>query len=202
VPLDLKNLDIELLIDKSGSMTTRDCPGNKSRWEYAQETTVALARWSEPVDPDGITVAVFASQFKVYEGVTAAKAEQVFLENQPMGGTDTAAVLKNRLDAYFARKAKGGAKSVLLFVMTDGEPSDREAVADVIVAATKKMDRDEEIAVQFVQVGRDPEASKFLAFLDDGLTAKGAKFDVVDTVKIADVENFTIQTLIEKSFAD
>jgi len=200
--MGLENLDIEFLLDKSGSMSTTDCPGGKSRWEYSQETGLALAQLASKFDADGITVVPFASSFKVYEGVTPDKVSQVFKENSPMGSTDTALVLKNRLDAYFTRKASGNTKSVLLFVLTDGEPNDYGAVATAIIDATKKMDKDEEIAIQFVQVGQDQSATKFLQYLDDNLVAKGAKFDIVDTVKIADVENFSIEELIAKSFAD
>lgn len=200
--MDLKNLDIELLLDKSGSMTNRDCPGNKTRWEYGQETTLALATVAEKYDQDGITVVPFAGRFKVHEGVTSAKVTQVFQEHSPMGSTDTAGVLRNRLDAYFGRKGKGQAKSTVLLVLTDGAPDDMQAVADVIINATKNMDRDEEIAISFIQIGTDPAATKFLEFLDDGLQAKGAKFDIVDTLKIADVENLTVEQLIEKAFTD
>lgn len=200
--MDLKNLDIEFLLDKSGSMATNDCPGGKSRWQYAQETTTALATLAEKHDPDGITVVPFAGSYKVHEGVTAAKVAQVFQEHSPMGSTNTAAVLKARLDACFDRKAKGVGKSTCMFVLTDGAPDDQQAVADTIIAATKRMDRDEEIAIQFIQVGLDAGATAFLKYLDDNLVSKGAKFDIVDTVKIAEVENFTIDALIEKSFAD
>ncbi len=200
--MDLKNLDIELLFDKSGSMETKDCPGGKSRWDYGQEQALALATHAEKFDADGITVVPFAGKYKIHEGVTAAKVTQVFTENQTGGSTDTAAVLKNRLDAFFARKAAGGTKACCLIVLTDGAPDDQNAVASVIVEATKKLERDEELAIQFVQIGSDPEASKFLAFLDDGLTARGAKFDIVDTTKIADVEDFTLAQLLDKTFAD
>jgi len=200
--LDLKKLDIEFLVDKSGSMVMADCPGGKSRWDFSRETTHALAVHCERIDSDGITVVPFAGQFKVYEGVTGAKVGQIYSENSPGGSTETAAVLQNRIDAHFARRAAGSDKSTCIFVMTDGEPNDQQAVADVIVAATKKMGADEELAINFIQVGQDPAASKFLTWLDDGLVAAGAKFDIVDTVKIAEVENFTIEALIEKTFAD
>jgi hypothetical protein len=200
--VDLKNLDIEFLLDKSGSMSEKDCPGGKSRWDYAQETTLALARLADVHDPDGISVTPFAGNYKTYDGVTSQKVAQVFQENFPMGGTNTAAVLQNRLDAYFTRKAAGKAKSTLFLVLTDGEPTDRQAVANVIVDATKKMDRDEELAIQFIQIGKDDGAANFLKFLDDGLTAKGAKFDIVDTVQLVDLESLSFEELIQKSFAD
>lgn len=203
--LNLANLDVEFLLDKSGSMSTKDCAnGNKTRWEYGKETLEALANAAAQHDPDGIAVTVFARNFRTYEGVVTGgeKVAAIYKENQPMGGTDTAKALKSRLDAYFARKATGEAKSVVLFVLTDGAPDDEKALADVIIEATKKMDRDEEIAISFVQVGKDEGATKFLKALDDELTSKGAKFDIVDTLPVDEVENLTVQELIEKAFTD
>ncbi len=200
--LDMKNLDIEFLLDKSGSMATNDCQGGKTRWQYGQETLLALATTAAKHDPDGITVVVFAGGAKTYEQTTPAKVTQIFQENEPAGSTNTAEALQARLDAYFARKANGTAKSTCILVMTDGEPNDEAAVERVIIEATKQMERDEEIAISFIQVGRDPGATKFLTRLDDGLVAKGAKFDIVDTLKIDEVENFTVEQLIEKAFAD
>ncbi len=200
--LNLANLDIEFLLDKSGSMQTKDCPGNKSRWAYGQETTFALASLAEKHDPDGITVVPFAGGFKVHEGVTADKVDQIFKEHSPMGSTNTAAVLKGRLDAYFERKKAGNAKSLCLLALTDGAPDDQEAVAKTIIEATKKMDDDSEIAISFIQIGRDGEATKFLNYLDDSLTSKGAKFDIVDTLPISEVENLSIEELLSKAFSD
>jgi hypothetical protein len=37
-------------------MSTLDQVGGRSRWEIAQESTLALARKAEQFDPDGITV--------------------------------------------------------------------------------------------------------------------------------------------------
>lgn len=201
--LDLKNLDIEFLLDKSGSMgTNRDCAGGKSRWEAAQETVLAIATGCAKFDPDGITVVPFASSHKVYESVTADKVAQVFAENDPSGGTNTAGVLKARFEAYQARKAAGKAKSTCMIVMTDGAPDDQQAVAKVIIDFTKTLQSDDEMAVQFIQVGKDANASKFLAFLDDELGKQGAKYDICDTVQLEDVESFSVEQLLEKSFAD
>jgi len=74
----LGNRDYTLILDKSGSMSTRDQLGGKSRWQAAQESTVALASKCEEFDPDGITVYTFSSKFRRYENVTAAKVEQIF----------------------------------------------------------------------------------------------------------------------------
>lgn len=198
---DFQNLDVEILIDKSGSMATADTPSG-SRWNYAQETAFALANQVAPFDPDGITVTVFAGKYRTYEGTEPSAVQRIFTENAPMGSTDTAGALKSRLDAYFARKAAGAARPVAILVLTDGVPDNEAAVAKVIVEAANKLDADEEVAISFVQVGSDGQATKFLQRLDNDLVAQGAKFDIVDTLLITDVEDLTAQELIEKAFAD
>lgn len=196
------NLDVEMIVDKSASMGTRDCPGGKSRWDYARESAVGLARYAEQHDPDGITVVPFSGTWKIHENTTSNKMDQVFSEHSPMGGTDTAGVLADRFAAYLERKGKGQAKPTLFFVLTDGEPNDKTAVAQVITQFTHKLDKDEEAAVQFVQVGNDPAAAAFLKQLDDDLVTAGAKFDVVDHTRLDDLEKFNFQELVVKSFTD
>jgi uncharacterized protein with von Willebrand factor type A (vWA) domain len=140
----LKNRDHTLILDKSGSMSTVDQPGGKSRWDAAQESTLALARKCEQFDPDGITIYMFSGRFNRFDQVTSQKVEQIFLENEPVGRTNLAAVLQDALDRYFQRKAtqKATARSETLLVVTDGEPDDRKAVMEVIINATRRMERD------------------------------------------------------------
>ncbi|MBD0312670.1 MAG: hypothetical protein ICV86_07220, partial [Microcoleus sp. T3-bin5] len=69
----LQNRDYTIIINKSGSMYTKDHMGGKSRWALMQESTIALANKCEELDPDGITVYLFSGRFKRYDNVTAAK---------------------------------------------------------------------------------------------------------------------------------
>nr|WP_217650502.1 VWA domain-containing protein [Spirulina major] len=182
--------DYTLIIDKSGSMSTQDQPGGKSRWQAVQESTLALAQKCEELDPDGITVYLFSGRFKRYDNVTSDKVSQVFAEHDPMGKTDLATVLYDALTNYFERKEAGQTQpnGETIIVITDGEPDDRKSVMRLIIEASRKIDRDEELGISLIQVGRDKLATQFLAALDDQLENAGAKFDIVNTVKITDVE--------------
>ena len=191
---DLQKYDIYFLLDKSGSMGQKDSStGNKTRWEVAQETVVALARKAAEFDEDGITVVPFSAKrpdgkFEEFDKVTEVKVSEVFAKVQPNGGTDTAGALKQVTDDYFAKKAANPSetKPRIIIILTDGVPDDKDALRDVIVKTTKKMDRDEEIGILFVQAGNDTSATKTLKEYDDDLVGKyGAKFDIVDT-KTAD----------------
>src|SRR4028118_1782481 len=100
----LEDRDYTLIIDKSGSMSIKDQPGGKSRWNVMQESTLAIASKCEEFDPDGITVYLFSGRFKRYDNVTANKVIQIFKENEPSGRTDLARVLQDATENYFKRK--------------------------------------------------------------------------------------------------
>lgn len=200
----MSDRDYTLIIDKSGSMSTPDQTGGRSRWEIAQESTIALARKCEQFDPDGITVYLFSGRFKRYDDVTAAKVAQIFQENDPAGTTNLASVLQDALNNYFKRKAAGQTKpnGETILVITDGEPDDRRAVFEVIIQATRQMDRDEELAISLIQVGSDPQATKFLKALDDQLQGVGAKFDICDTITLDDLEDMSLADVLMNAITD
>jgi len=192
--MTVQDRDYTLIIDKSGSMSIPDQAAGKTRWESAQESTLALARKCEQFDPDGITLYLFSSRFRRYDNVTSAKVAQVFQENEPVGTTNLAAVLKDATDGYFQRKAAGQAKpnGETILVITDGEPDDRKAV----------MERDEELAISMIQVGSDSTATQFLKALDDQLQGVGAKFDICDTITIDDMAEMTLSEVLLNAIGD
>lgn len=200
----LENRDYTLIIDKSGSMRAPDLPEGKSRWAVMQESTLALARKCEELDPDGIAVYIFSGRFKRYDNVTASHVERIFQENEPVGGTNLVSVLQDALNNYFRRKAAGQTKAggETILVVTDGEPDDRMAVVDVIINASRKIQRDEELAISFIQVGAEPHVTKFLKSLDEQLQGVGAKFDIVDTVTFEDMEDMTLTDVLLKAIVD
>ncbi|MEH1852506.1 vWA domain-containing protein [Nostoc sp.] len=200
----LENRDYTLIIDKSGSMATQDQKGGRTRWVAAQESTLALASKCEQFDPDGITIYVFSGRFKRYENVTSSIVPQIFRENDPSGTTDLAGVLKHATDDYLQRKAAGQTKpnGETILVITDGEPDDRKAVMRVIIEASRRIDRDEELAISFIQVGTDPQATRFLKVLDDELQSAGAKFDICDTITMEDMEDLSLSEVLLNAIND
>lgn len=202
--MSAEDRDYTLIIDKSGSMSTPDQPGGRSRWDAAQESTLALARKCEQFDPDGITVYLFSSRFKRYENVNSSKVTQIFQENDPAGTTNLAGVLQDAIAAYFQRKAAGQTKAggETILVVTDGEPDDRKGVMRAIIEASRQMERDEELAISMIQVGSDATAARFLKALDDDLQGAGAKFDICDTITLDDMADMTLAEVLLNAIAD
>lgn len=202
---NLKNRDYVLIIDKSGSMEETDTPSGQSRWLYAQESTLAIAKKTAEYDPDGITIIPFAGTFKTYENTTPDKVKDIWNENSPMGGTVLEPVLKSVFNNYLARKKAGTTKAngEICLVITDGQPQDEEKVARAIVDFGNKLDNaDQEYGISFLQVGKDAHASAFLKRLDDDLTKQGAKYDIVDTKTMEEVEQIGLTEALVAALED
>ena len=202
----IRNRDYTLIIDKSNSMSLQDQPGNRSRWKAAEESTLAVAEKCEELDDDGITVYLFAAQFRRYDNVTAGKVAQIFQENTPSGTTAFSQVLEDALDNYFARKTAGEAKEngETFLVITDGidGADEKKATMELIRNAAGKIDRDEELAISFIQVGKDPKVTEFLKALDDRMVEIGAKFDIVDTVIMEEMQSMTLKDVLVNAIDD
>ena len=73
---------------------------------------------------------------------------------------------------------------------------------EVIIHATRQMERDEELGISIIQVGSDAQATKFLKALDDQLQSVGAKFDICDTVTLDDLEEMSLVDVLTNAITD
>ena len=87
-------------------------------------------------------------------------------------------------------------------MITDGEPTDHKAVIRTIIEAANQIDRDEELAISLIQVGHDKKAMAFLKALDDQLQEAGAKFDIVDTITVEDMQDMNLSDVLLKAITD
>jgi hypothetical protein len=198
--VDLHSLDVMFLVDKSTSMSWTDgIKTGQSRWKYAEELIEGFVRELGAYDDDGIDLAFFNGQFETAEGVTPESFRDVWKAQTPKGGTNLAGPLQWALDKAASRWRE---KPQLIVVFTDGDPSDKEQIAQIIIKTTHKMDKDEQCAILFAQVGDDANAEAFLAKLDDDLEKAGAKFDIVDAGPVEEVCEGNIQDVVNKAFND
>lgn len=200
---ELGQRDYVIAIDRSGSMGEAHRKGNsQTRWQYAQESVMSLARKCAESDPDGIDVYLFNQGFKKYENTTPDKVADLFKSEQPMGGTNFVPFLNDALENHF----KNQKRPTTIFVLTDGEPSDsakgQKELEQLIIKSANRIEGDNELAISFIQVGEDPAASKFLKRLDDELQKAGAKFDIVDAKTADEVSNMTPDQVLAAAVND
>ena len=201
----LENRDGVVLIDRSGSMSQTDTLSGGTRWKEAQETTEALARELAKNDPDGIDLHTFNHGVKSYKGVTPDRVAGVFKESGPSGSTILAPALRVVFANYLENKKTGKTKpnGELLVVVTDGQPEDESAVAKEISQFTHKLENgDGEYGILFLQVGKDTAATKFLKGLDDDLVKQGAKFDIVDTKTMEEMDGVSLTDALMAALDD
>lgn len=200
----LANLDVALLLDFSGTMSTQDAGsgGSLSRLTAMQESAKAFATELEKFDPDGMTVVKFAGKVKLYDGVTSTKVDDIFKENRAMGGTATDEALRQVAEKLLSKRTPGDPRPVFIGIFTDGTPDNPVGLAQQIVNLTKKVKTRREIGVLFIQVGKDADATAYLTKLNNDLTSAGADHDIVAVCKLDDLEDLTTEEIVEMAFSE
>ncbi len=194
----LKGRNYVLLLDKSTSMNETD-GGSQTRWQRAQEWVNGLVTEMVKHDPDGITVIPFASNHTVYDNVNSNDlVKKIFAEVSPNGSTATGKVFAEVLGNWQKTRGTEAFAPLTVVCVTDGDASDRELLKKSIVDCANSMEADEECGILFCQIGADPSAASLLEYLDNGLQAAGAKFDIVDCKTQDQLENITLaEALLE-----
>jgi len=189
----LSNYDVAVIIDRSGSMQERDCPQGLSRWDFCREQMLNLTNQTSAAFRSGITVALFSSGYEIFNNVNFGAVPQIFADNSPDGGTYLAKPLRQILGTYFARRdsaGRGAVRPLLIEVITDGEPSDKEGVVQTICEATQKMSSPGEVTIQFLQIGQEREGDRILEQLDNRLVSQdGAQYDIVHVEPFGEIVN-------------
>jgi hypothetical protein len=204
--------DIVLVIDKSSSMATPDCPAKRmggpkllafsslllgmgdvaaTRWNWCLDQTARMAEQTASALTDGFTVILFDSHFGIFPHVTANGLARIFSQNGPSGRTYLERPLVSTFDDYFRRKgiSNGNVKPLLIGVITDGCPTNPHAVREAVVRATRSMRDPNEITIVFFLIGRNDEhGERFVSDLSRNLVAQGAEYQVVKSVPFRELE--------------
>lgn len=197
--MDVTNgFDIMVAIDVSASMNGKSKRNpNISRFKECEELAISIAMQAAEHDSDGIDIITFGQGAQITTGVTSDKVADVFAGGAKQTATDTHEMVR-----LAAQRQKTTGKPTIVIVFTDGEPTDKQAVANTIIAASNALDKDEDLTFGFVQVGDDPAAGQFLASLDDDLQGRGAKFDIVDTITADQAAKMNVTEMLTKFVAD
>jgi len=148
------------------------------------------------IDPDGVDVVCFPGSggegglsYDIYRNLKDATGlEDIVTAVEPKGQCRMGATMDVVLKEAFAR---GFETPTTVLVLTAGCPDDSEQLTKILEEAAKKVDKDSDLTVTFVQVGDDEEAEKYLSHLDTELTtisSSGEEIDIVDTVKDEDIQ--------------
>lgn len=168
--------EIVVGIDVSGSMNTKmpEYDGI-SRLQFVREQIGSLVEQLLPFDDNGIDTIFFGNGIWTKKNVESSNKvnklfDQVFQENSKIKyGTDTHLVIEECFKLHQEKKKELGSdhKATICLIITDGEPTDETATIKALDKVAGKVKNHAEIALSFLQVGKDEAAGAFLQKLDD-----------------------------------
>lgn len=175
----LHERSLVMVIDKSASMDTKDCPGGTSRWQWCKQHLEDIYRAENGLLQKEISIITFDSQPRTYANCSPAKLPSVFESTSPDGETNMAPALEEAF--HIVRRSLEGGKPALLAIISDGRPTDAEALKKAIINRVNSLKQPKLLSIVFIEVGA-PE--KYLKELDTELVKQGAAQDVVSVVPL------------------
>lgn len=179
----LYGYDIIYIVDDSSSMSWEEKNSRIVPWPHARNALVSFATICSAWDQDGQDI-YFINVNEPVLRASPKQIEQAFNLRTPYGGTNMGRRLQQVASNYFAHYQPGITKPVNVIAITDGQFTD-DAVG-VIRWIVDKLDQlkapPNQFGIQFVQIGADKAARKYLEKLDDELSQGGFRRDIVDTV--------------------
>ena len=177
-------------LDISMSMSNTDCPGGQRRIDYTLESVRTFVAEANKWDPDGVSFYLFGATVHAFRDVQPAEIDTQIaaFKNKLEGATMSHLAIRKAYEEHVEKKNE----QTFLLLFTDGEPSDSDAVERTIIEITKAVKDPMEFRIAIITVGeRSPSLNQWLKDLDDNLTAKGAKADIVDVKRLEEVDFMT-----------
>ncbi len=212
----LKDRDYTIVVAKTSSDLLQKPPGYEQRWSNAHDAIVTLTKKCETFDPDGITLYLSdhnqSEQFIPYKYVKSGQITDIFEAHYPPAEINLLKVLQTILQEFFTRRTTQQTKAngAMILILIDGEPSDplrvtrrdRMAISRLLVHAANQLDQDSELGIGFIQLGDDFITKGFLTALDENLKSAGAKFDIVHTEAITDIQPHSLTQFLQDVLSD
>lgn len=186
-PKTVEEYDVVFLLDKSGSMNDMEQSVGNTRWDWCKKEILSFSALEMKNPNKRFTIGLFSNTWDIRQSCDFHQLQNAFRDNEPGGATDMGDPIQDVLNAYLSGAR---AKPLLIVVMTDGEPTAGPKVDQVIIDATKRMTKPDEVRIVFLEIGEAFAGEQMLQLLDDQLVSKGAKYDVVS--------HTTFRTLVKR----
>lgn len=187
----LLDYQLVLLVDRSASMRTKDCPGDISRWQWCRNNTQKLLNQSLAATASNLAIIAFDTSYKTYERNNQDSLGQIFRDELPDGETLMAPALTEAFRLVYRQLQNS--KPAMVVVISDGRPTDFDQVKRRLIDQSNTLSKPELLQVMFFQIGSGENS---LAELDTGLVAQGAKADLVSVTPFTKVDSQGIATTL------
>ncbi|EAU84219.1 hypothetical protein CC1G_08149 [Coprinopsis cinerea okayama7 len=187
----LSYYDTIFVVDDSTSMTSL-MPSGRTRWDEACEALADFASLAAQYDADGIDIHFFNSEKSRTNIQSRSTIDSLFKGMAPNGGTYIGKKISQLAEPYISAlnmavltQEPTWPKPRNYIIITDGKARDEDVLRNFLKNTASKLQRwgcpPGQLGFQFVQIGSNAGATKFLEDLD-GDRRKLAT-DIVDTVR-------------------
>jgi uncharacterized protein YegL len=185
-----------MMVDDSASMGTLDCPGKKSRWQWCREHIHEMYKDGNGLLQNNISIITFDSNFRSYRNCSPSKLTDVFNSVTPEGETNMAPALDEAFS--LVRSQLERQQPALVSLISDGRPTDVDAVKKSIITEINKLSHPELLSIVFIEVGT-PE--HYLHELDEDLVKQGAVKDIVSVIPFGSVASQSLTVTLSSAVA-
>ncbi|MFK7824327.1 MAG: hypothetical protein AB8G05_09230 [Oligoflexales bacterium] len=201
-----------LLIDKSFSMTISDQNGGTrgDRWGSAEQMVTDLLDtiFEFAIDKKLPTYLFGSNAESIGELTNKMEVLQLFHDHTPEGSTNLSDTLDLALEDTF-EKTKDKLKEfpgMTVIVITDGQPDSEANVKNVLLKfadpVNDYIDKNEDLAISFIQIGDDQGAKAFLDEMDKGFEFNGEVVKICDTKTIEEVNILGVYRILHDAIFD
>lgn len=174
----LKQYQIAVLLDSSGSMGAPVASGGESKWQWCQQEIYSFGQEAEQLGNGSFDLCTFAGDYDYVPGCNAEKSREILSKKICEGGTELEPPLTNVIDRYFASPRK---RPLLVVIITDGIMAHR-GLEDILIDTAKRLKSPESVRILFLQIGEDQAGEHLARILDQDLMVMGAPYDIVESV--------------------
>ncbi len=189
--------EVILLIDHSGSMNggLGIGPFDVSRWGWCRNQVSDLSGSIGNSLTGGLTIVPFNDNFIVKKYATHRDIEEIFTTVVPSGETDIYSPLSAVIESHLEDPEHHN-KPVLIVVLTDGLPNQGGSLDKLIARATTTLKNNDEMIITFLTVGQAPEGDELIDRLDNTLVSRGAKEDIVNSMRFFELLNVGLKNAL------
>lgn len=187
----LANCDITIMVDRCATMADNHagCPGDLTKWSWCKQQVDNLFLATNRLLEEGFRLVLFNDTFQTRNNVTLWDLKEFFARTKPEGARkDISTPLASLLDEYFKRRTPKS-KPCLIVVLTEGTHNVGQPLQDVLIEASKRMTRQGEVMLTFMQVGDSLHGEELFNDLDRNLQAKGARYDLATYIPFSELRN-------------
>jgi hypothetical protein len=192
----LKQSDFVVMVDKSGSMSNRLDDKGTTKWTWCRDHIWAFSQEAASIANKKITLVPFSQTYYVRKDCQPDDILRMFKQQAPGGGTDITTPLSKVLDDYQARHASD---PLIVAIITDGEPTAGGDLAETIKTFSRSLSNPPKVKIIFFCIGSDTAGENLITRLDITLRNEGAKYDIVDSYKFAELQRIGLDKALLKS---